>query len=122
MVPLQAEDFGSQGLAPVQASILAVQSGPNPTLGLTGYLLTMYDKRLSVHVAYEEMLRDQYGPAVFAAVIPRAKDFVEAVAMRRPLAFHKLCSASARAVEAVTAELLARVSLGSEIAEERGAA
>jgi chromosome partitioning protein len=122
VVPLQAEDFGSQGLAPVQASILAVQSGPNPTLGLTGYLLTMYDKRLSVHVAYEEMLRDQYGPAVFAVVIPRAKDFVEAVAMRRPLAFHKPRSASARAVEAVTAELLARVSLGSEIAEERGAA
>jgi hypothetical protein len=27
-VPLQAEDFGSQGLAPVQEAIAAVQAGP----------------------------------------------------------------------------------------------
>ena len=80
VVPLQAEDFGSQGLMPVVEAIGAVQAGPNLGLGLAGFLLTMFDKRLSVHVTYEMMLRELYGADVFAAVVPRAKDFVEAVA------------------------------------------
>src|SRR5206468_9920901 len=75
VVPLQAEDFGSQGLAPVQEAIAAVQSGPNPDLRLAGYLLTMFDKRLTVHLTYEAMLRELYGEAVFATAFPRAKDF-----------------------------------------------
>ena len=44
VVPLQPEDFGSQGLAPVQEAVAAVQAGPNPGLTLAGYLLTMVDK------------------------------------------------------------------------------
>ena len=31
----------------------AVQAGPNPALRLLGYLLTMFDKRLGIHLAYE---------------------------------------------------------------------
>ena len=61
VVPLQAEDFGSQGLMPVVEAIGAVQAGPNSGLGLAGFLLTMFDKRLSVHVTYEMMLRELSG-------------------------------------------------------------
>ncbi len=107
-VPLQPEDFGSQGLAPVQEAIAAVQAGPNPSLTLAGYLLTMVDRRLTVHQTYEAMLRELYGAAVFAAAIPRAKDFVEAVASRKPIGLYKPKSAAARAAAAVGEELLER--------------
>jgi chromosome partitioning protein len=109
VVPLQAEDFGSQGLAPVQEAIAAVQSGPNPSLRLAGYLLTMFDKRLTVHLAYEAMLREMYGPAVFAASFPRAKDFVEAVAARQPISHYKPKSAAAKVTRVVADELLERL-------------
>jgi chromosome partitioning protein len=120
VVPLQAEDFGSQGLAPVQASIRAVQSGPNPALGLAGYLLTMFDRRLAVHQTYDGLLREMYGGAVFANPFPLAKDFKEAVMGRKPIAHYKPKSVAAKAVATVAAELLERV--GLVIPAERGAA
>jgi chromosome partitioning protein len=108
VVPLQPEDFGSQGLAPVQEAIAAVQAGPNPALGLAGYLLTMVDKRLTVHQTYESLLRELYRNAVFQAVVPRAKDFVEAVAARQPISAYKPRGAASKAIEAVVDELLER--------------
>ena len=122
VVPLQAEDFGSQGLIPVLDAIAAVQGGPNPGMGLAGFLLTMFDRRLGVHVAYEAMLRDLYGADVFAAVLPRAKDFVEAVAVRRPVGLYKPKSAAAKSLAAVADELLVRAGLVARNLEERGAA
>jgi chromosome partitioning protein len=108
VVPLQPEDFGSQGLAPVQEAVAAVQAGPNPSLTLAGYLLTMVDKRLTVHATYEAMLRELYGDAVFTSSIPRTKDFVEAVAGRQPVSVYKPRSAAAKAIQAVAEEMLAR--------------
>jgi chromosome partitioning protein len=122
VVPLQPEDFGSQGLAPVQESIEAVQAGPNPGLRLAGYLLTMVDRRLTVHLTYEAMLREMYGTAVFEAVFPRAKDYVEAVAARRPVGHYKPKAAAARAVVAIADELLRRAGLVDDAGRERGAA
>lgn len=108
VVPLQPEDFGSQGLAPVQEAIAAVQTGANPALSLAGYLLTMVDRRLTVHATYESMLRGLYGDLVFEAVVPRAKDFVEAVASRHPVSDYKPRGAAAKAIRTVVAELLSR--------------
>jgi len=113
VIPLQAEDFGSQGLAPVFEAMNAVQAGPNPSLRLGGLLLTMFDKRLAVHLTYESMLRELYDGSVFATPFPRAKDFVEAVAARKPIAVYKPRSAGAKATQAVADELLERVGLGT---------
>jgi chromosome partitioning protein len=113
IVPLQPEDFGSQGLAPVQEAIAAVQAGPNPRLVLAGYLLTMLDKRLTVHATYEAMLRELYGDKVFHNVVPRAKDFVEAVAARQPVSDYKPRGAATKAVQAITDELLERCAAGT---------
>jgi cellulose biosynthesis protein BcsQ len=102
------EDFGAQGLDPVNEAIAGVRARPNPGLRLAGYLPTMVDKRLTVHQAYESSLRGLYGPDVFASVVPRAKDFVEAVAMRKPISHYKPKSAAAKATAAVAEELLER--------------
>jgi chromosome partitioning protein len=89
VVPLQAEDYGSQGLAPVQAAVAKVQASANPGLRLLGFLVTMFDQRLAVHAGYDSVLRETYGTQVFTARIPRAKDFVEAVASRLPVSHYK---------------------------------
>jgi chromosome partitioning protein len=122
VVPLQAEDFGSQGLAPVQESIAAIQAGPNPSLRLAGYLFTMFDRRLTVHLTYQAMLREMYGEAVFASVFPRAKDFIEAVAARQPISHYRPKSAAAKATQAVAEEFLARIARVANEGIERGAA
>lgn len=109
VVPLQAEDYGAQGLGPVQRSVQAVRSGPNPALHLIGYLITMFDKRLAIHLAYEMLLRKMYGPDVFAAAFPLAKDFKESVAARQPISHFKPRSAAAKAAKEVADELMTRV-------------
>jgi chromosome partitioning protein len=109
VVPLQAEDFGSQGIASILDFVDAVQAGPNPRLNLAGYLLTMFNPRLAIHKAYEAMLRQLYGPAVFTTTIPIGTDFKEAVAVRKPIIAHKPRGASAKSIKALADELSARI-------------
>jgi chromosome partitioning protein len=113
VVPVQVEDYGAQGLEPVQEAAAEVQAGPNPALGLLGFLVTMYDKRLGIHLAYEALLREMYGPLVFDAAFPLAKDFKEAVAGRQPISHHKPKSAAAKAARAVAEELMERAARGT---------
>ena len=119
VVPLQAEDYGAQGLGPVQDAVALVTRGPNPSLRLLGFLLTMFDKRLGIHTTYEAMLRELYGPDVFANPFPLAKDFKEAVAARLPIGHYKPKSAAAKAAAAVAAELLQRIAAGAPVAGGR---
>jgi chromosome partitioning protein len=108
VVPLQCEDFGAQGLAPILDAVEAVRSGPNPSLQLLGFLISMFDRRLGIHLAYEAQLRGLYGAEVFAASVPLAKDYKEAVASRMPVGEYKPKSAAAKAARAVAEELLER--------------
>jgi chromosome partitioning protein len=109
VVPLQPEDYGAQGLGPVQESAELVAGGPNPRLSLLGFLLTMFNARLSIHKMYEAILREQYGSAVFETRIPYAADFKEAIAQRKTIAQYKPRGASAKAVKALADELQARL-------------
>ena len=109
VVPLQPEDYGAQGIADVQASVARVIAGPNQGLILLGYLITMVSPRRTVHQLYEERLRAIYGADVFAARIPEAADYVEAVARRLPIAQYKPKGAPAKAIRALAEELEARV-------------
>jgi chromosome partitioning protein len=109
IVPLQAEDYGGQGLGPVQESVELVAAGPNPRLNLLGFVLTMHNARLAIHKLYETLLREQYGGAVFEARVPYAADFKEAIARRQPIVQYKPRGASARAVQSLADELLGRL-------------
>jgi chromosome partitioning protein len=107
-VILQAEDFGSQGIAYVLDAIEAVQEKANPALRLLGYLINMFNSRLAVHQTYETTLRQLYGDQVFRTTIPLATDFKEAVALRRPVVAHKPRGAASKSVKAFSDELRER--------------
>lgn len=122
IVPLQPEDYGAQGLGPVQESVDLVADGPNPALNLVGFLLTMYNPRLTIHKMFETILRQQYGPAVFETRVPYAADFKEAIAQRKTIAQYKPRGASAKAVKALADELLARLDGGAGVETGKEAA
>ena len=114
LVPLQAEDYGAQGLGPVQESVDLVTAGPNPGLNLLGYLITMFNPRLAIHKLYDALLRDQYGAAVFETRVPYAADLKEAIAQRLPISSYKPKGASAKAMRALADELLARLAASAD--------
>lgn len=117
-VPLQPEDFGAQGIADVRESIDRVQAGPNPDLRLLGYIVTMLSPRRAVHKLYEARLREMYGTAVFAAMVPESVDFVEAIAQRKSIAAYKPKGAAAKAMKALGEELEARLAAGDSAGKE----
>lgn len=108
VAPLQPEDYGAQGLAAVAAEVERVRlAGLSPGVELLGFLLTMV-QRNALHGAYADAIRQQHPGRVFAAEVPRAVAFAEAVTARQPIGVLKPRSAGAKAIDAVAAEVLAR--------------
>jgi len=109
LVPVQPEDFGAQGTQDVIESATGVRAVINPGLALAGYVVSMFQARRAVHQAYVEHLKASHGSAVFAATVPEAADYAEAVTARKPVGFHKPRGAAAKAIRAVADELVARL-------------
>jgi chromosome partitioning protein len=109
LCPLQAEDFGSQGLSPLMDLVQMVQAGPNPQLRILGLLVSMYNARLQIHQLYDNLLRERYGDLVLSSRIPYATDAKEAVAKRVPISSHKPKGATAKAFRDLADEVLARI-------------
>jgi chromosome partitioning protein len=108
VVPVQAEDYGAQGISAIQRAVSRAHREANPRLALLGYLITMYNQSLAIHRAYAEQLRTLYGNEVFSTTVPLAKDFKEAVSSRLPISHYKPKGAPAKAMAALADELLAR--------------
>src|SRR5262249_21667645 len=122
IVPVQPEDYGSQGLVAVRRSIELVRRTINPRLRIVGLLITMHNARRSVHQLYEKPLRELYGSEVFATIIPYSADIPEATMLRKPLAWHKPRGATAKVLESLAEEFLARLESDSTTTEQGEAA
>ena len=109
VVPVQPEDYGAQGLKAIRRTIARVRAEANSGLTLLGYLVSMYNKSLSVHVTYEGYLRELHGADVFTTVVPQIKDYKEAVTYRKPIVEYKPKSAAAKVTAALADEFLARL-------------
>lgn len=105
VVPLQAEDYGAQGLLDIRESVALVQSTDNPDLKLLGYLITMFNSRKSIHKMYEELLLKEYGDDVFKTRIPHATEFPESIAYRKTIVEYKPKGAAAKAIQALADEI-----------------
>ncbi len=121
IVPLQPEDYGSQGIVDVLESLTRVQAAGYP-VRLLGYLLTMVSPRRTLHQLYEEQLRDLYGDAVFTARVPEAPEFPEAISRRQTISQYKPKGAPAKAIRALAEELLGRIAAFEALAGTEAAA
>lgn len=111
IIPVQAEDYGAQGITHVQKAIDLALKRENPRLKLLGYLVTMFTKRLGIHSIYDKQLRRLYGNQVFTAAVPLMKDFKESIALRKPVSFYKPKSKAGMAMDQIAEEMLTRVEM-----------
>jgi chromosome partitioning protein len=107
VIPVNPEDFGTQGLRAVHEAIEHARV-LNPGLGQLGHLVTRSDSRLLVHKAYERRLRQRYGDSVMQNVMPELSAFKLAVADRAPVEFHDRRSRAARLTRILSREILER--------------
>ena len=108
IVPVQAEYLALEGLVQFLDTLALVRRDLNPSLELSGVLITMHDERTRLAQDVESELRQHLGEQVFDTVIPRSVRIAEAPSHGVPLIEHAPESRGARAYRALAAEIVAR--------------
>ncbi len=108
IVPVQAEYLALEGLVQFLETLELVRRSLNPSLVLTGVLITMHDERTRLAHDVEAELRKHLPEQVFDTVIPRSVRLAEAPSHGVPITEHAPQSRSADAYRALLEELEAR--------------
>jgi chromosome partitioning protein len=106
IVPLQCEFYALEGISSLMHTIDAVRRRFNPTLRLSGILLTMFDRRNSLSGLVEKDARDHFGDWVFNTSIPRNVRVSEAPSHGKPVVLYDARSPGAVAYAGLAAEIL----------------
>ena len=108
LIPLQCEYYALEGLSQLLNTVHLIQRGANPSLGITGVLLTMYDARLNLSRQVATDAREYFGAQVFETVVPRNVRLAEAPSFGKPIVLYDVQSVGAQAYMAAAHELIAR--------------
>ena len=108
IVPVQAEYLALEGLVQFLETLDLVRRELNPSLILTGVLITMHDDRTRLAQDVEAELRSHLPEHVFDTVIPRSVRVAEAPSHGMSVLAHAPDSRGAVAYRALAAELESR--------------
>lgn len=78
IIPIQCEYFALEGLGKLLNTIKSVQIIHNPSLGIEGMLLTMYDSRLRLSNQVVNEVKKHFNSMVFNTIIQRNVKLSEA--------------------------------------------
>jgi chromosome partitioning protein len=108
IVPVQAEYLALEGLVQFLETLERLRRELNPSLVLTGVVITMHDERTRLAHDVERELRDHFHELVFRTVIPRSIRVAEAPSYGVPLLDHAPGSRGSAAYWDLTRELAER--------------
>jgi chromosome partitioning protein len=105
IVPIQCEYYALEGLGQLLRNVRLVQQNVNPTLKLTGIVLTMYDPRTKLSEQVVAEVRKYFGPRVYETIIPRTVRLSEAPGYGQPITLYDPASRGAKAYRALAREV-----------------
>ncbi|HET7275295.1 MAG TPA: AAA family ATPase [Longimicrobiaceae bacterium] len=108
LIPLQPEFFALEGLSQFAETIDLVRQYLNPSLGVEGVLLTMYDGRLKLAQHIADEATKFFGDRTFRTVIPRNVRLAEAPGFGKPVLAYDILSPGAKSYLALATELITR--------------
>jgi len=114
LIPVQCEYYALEGLSQLLNTVHLIQHSVNPSLGISGVLLTMYDARLNLSRQVAADAREYFGAQVFDAVVPRNVRLAEAPSFGKPIVLYDVQSIGAQAYFAVANELIARETVSAK--------
>ncbi|MFZ1018616.1 MAG: AAA family ATPase [Candidatus Cybelea sp.] len=106
IIPVQAEFYALEGLAQLTNVIWRVRDALNPTLHVSGVLVTMFDGRTRLAVEVIRELEKYFPREIFKTQIPRNVRLSEAPSFGKPVILFDLKSRGAQAYIAVAREML----------------
>lgn len=112
LIPLQCEYYALEGLSQLLHTISLVQANLNPSLGIDGVLLTMFDSRLNLSRQVADDAKAHFGQLVFSNVVPRNIRLAEAPSFGKPIISYDVSSVGAQAYLGIVSELIDRTESG----------
>ncbi len=106
LIPVQAEFYALEGLAQLTSVIWRVRDALNPTLHVSGVLVTMFDGRTRLALEVIRELEKFFPQQIFKTQIPRNVRISEAPSYGKPVLLFDLKSRGAQAYLAVGREIL----------------
>ena len=88
VIPLEAADWGAQGILRVAQAVDYVRKRYNPQLQLVGYLVSRFRRARAYQNSYLAQLRRHFGAEAFDTVIPDLAQFEKSVTDRLPITLH----------------------------------
>ncbi|MDQ4148767.1 MAG: AAA family ATPase [Actinomycetota bacterium] len=105
VVPIQCEYYALEGLGQLLKNINLVKANLNPALGLSGIVLTMFDRRTRLAEQVAKEVRAHFPGKVFSTVIPRSVRLSEAPSFGQPVALYAPLSSGAAAYHSLAMEV-----------------
>jgi chromosome partitioning protein len=109
VIPLEAADWGAQGIVQVTAAIEEVQRHYNPRLKLLGYLVSRFKRARAFQQSYLKQLRTHFGRLAFDTVVPDLARFEQSVTLRIPITLQAPRSEEADIARAFFREVKGRI-------------
>ena len=106
IIPVQAEFYALEGLAQLTNVIWRVRDALNPTLHVSGVLVTMFDGRTRLAMEVIRELEKYFPQQIFKTQIPRNVRLSEAPSFGKPAILFDLKSRGAQAYIALAREML----------------
>lgn len=105
LIPLQAEYYALEGLSALMKTLDFVRQTFNPSLGILGVFMTMFDSRTNLSSEVENEARGFFKELMFESRIPRNIRLSEAPSHGLPICMYDVTSAGAKAYHALAVEI-----------------
>lgn len=109
ITPMEAADWGAQGIVQVSEAIRYVQKHYNRNLHLLGYVVSRFKRARAYQKSYLQQLRQHFGDQAFDTVIPDRAEFEQSVTDRIPITLHARGSDAAGIARQFFDEVEARI-------------
>ncbi len=109
VIPMQCEYYSLEGLTQILNTVKQVKKLYNPTLSLTGILITMYNGRLNLSIQVLEELKKHYADKLFSTPITRNVRLSEAPSYGEPIHYYDKYAKGAEDYSRIAAEIIARI-------------
>ncbi len=109
VIPMQCEYYSLEGLSQLMISIKKVKQLYNPSLTITGILITMYNGRLNLSAQVLEEIKKYYADKLFTTPVARNVKLTEAPSFGEPIYYYDKYSKGSLAYTEIAKELVSRV-------------
>ncbi len=106
LIPVQCEYFAMEAVSQMLGTVSRVQASHNPSLGIEGFLLTMYDSKTKLCTEVSMQIRGLFKENTFVTQVPRNISIPESNAKGMPVIYFRPTSSGSLAYLALAREII----------------